>query len=253
MRYLFDTDKPRIFAHRGLALDSVGGPLDENTLPAFARALEVGAHYIESDIQVTADGVPVLFHDTDLKRVAGIDAPVQSLSVSEIQALRLENGGQIPTLVEALQQFPTARFNLDFKSVASIFAGTREIQHLGAAGRVMVASFSDARRMAAKSKLPGVASSAGSSRVLQAVIGSSLRLPIVTGISLDGVDALQIPTHFGALRLDSKCFIKSVQKAGVEVHFWTINNPAEMKRLIALGANGIVTDRADLAVAALLG
>ena len=252
MPYLFETTQPRIFAHRGLALDSVGAPIDENTMHAFARAIEVGAQYIESDIQVTADGVAVLFHDDDLKRVAGIDSPVQALSLGELQAIRLENGGQIPTLAEALKEFPTARFNLDFKSVASIFAGTREIHNLGAAARVMVASFSDARREAAKSKLPGVASSAGASRVLRALAGSAMRSPIFTGIALNGVDALQIPTHFGALRLDTHRFVRSVAKAGVEVHFWTINDPAEMVRLVSLGAKGIVTDRADLAIAALM-
>jgi len=245
--FLFPTDQPRVFAHRGLAIAADGTPIDENTLPAFARALEVGAQYIESDIQVTADGVPVLFHDDDLSRVAGLPSPVNKLNLAELQAIELVNGGQIPTLVEALREFPTARFNLDFKSVSSILAGTAAISSIGAQGRVLVASFSDARRLAALNKLPGAATSAGASRVLRAAIGAAMRSSILTGIPLTGVHAVQVPQNFGKLRLDNERFVSMVAEAGVETHFWTINEPEEMKRLVALGARGIITDRADLA------
>ena len=163
MPFLYPTDQPRVFAHRGLSIAADGSAIDENTIPAFARALEVGAHYIESDIQVTSDGVPVLFHDDDLSRVAGVPSPVGKLTLAELQEIRLEHGGQIPTLVEALREFPATRFNLDFKSVSSILAGTAAISSIGAQGRVLVASFSDARRLAALNKLPGAATSAGAS------------------------------------------------------------------------------------------
>ena len=251
MPFLNPSSKPRVFAHRGLALNSDGTPLDENSLESFARALEVGTDYIESDIQVSSDGVPVLFHDNDLRRVAGIDSPVHRHTIEELKSFKLEHGSTIPTLREALERFPTARFNLDFKSVASIIAGTREIAAIGAQGRILVASFSDARREAAVSKLPGVATSAGSASVLRALIGSKLHLGIVTGIALANIDAIQVPTHFGRIRLDTERFISDVAKAGTETHFWTINEPSEMVRLVSLGAKGIVTDRADLAVSAL--
>lgn len=249
--YFYPTDAVRIFAHRGLAIAADGTPLDENTLPAFARAIEVGANYIESDIQVSRDGVPVLFHDDDLKRVAGLDAPVSRLTIEELKAIKLENGGSIPTLAEALEAFPTARFNLDFKTVPAITAGCRVITEHGAQARILAASFSDARGEAAASKLPGVAISAGAGRTLRAIVAHKLGLSILLGMAVASVDALQIPTHQGRLRLDSARFIKNVQRHGAEVHYWTINDPDEMKRLVAAGANGIVTDRADLAVAAL--
>jgi len=159
--YLYPTSSVRILAHRGLTIASDGSLIDENTIPAFLRAVEVGADYIESDIQVTKDGVAILFHDDDLQRVAGIPASVGKLTLEEIKRLTLEHGGKIPTLAEALEELPTARFNLDFKSVSSIIAGCRVIVEHGAQARVMVASFSDARGDAAESKLPGVARSAG--------------------------------------------------------------------------------------------
>jgi len=249
--YLYPTAATRIFAHRGLTVAADGSLLDENTIPAFERALEVGADYIESDIQVSKDGVPVLFHDDNLIRVSGVDSPVHKLTWDELQQLTLKHGGRIPSLAQALEQLPQARFNLDFKTVGSITAGTRVIAEHGAQGRVLVASFSDARGDAAVSKLPGVPRSAGASRILRAILAHKLGGGILLGMTLTGVSALQIPSHQGRLRLDSARFIRNVQKHGTEVHYWTINEPDEMKRLVALGANGIVTDRADLAVAAL--
>jgi glycerophosphoryl diester phosphodiesterase len=62
------------------------------------------------------------------------------------------------------------------------------------------------------------------------------------------VQALQIPTRASRVRFDSPAFIKAMTKAGLEIHFWTINDSDEMRRLIDLGAHGIVTDRTDIAV-----
>lgn len=249
--YLYPTAGVRIFAHRGLALAADGTPLDENTLAAFARALEVGADYIETDLQLSKDGVPVLFHDDNLIRVAGVDSPVYKLTLEELKALKLQHGGQIATLAEALEAFPQARFNIDFKTVGSITAGTRVIAEHGAQARILVGSFSDARGDAAASKLPGVARSAGGFRSIRAALAQKLGAGILLGMALTGMSALQIPTHKGRLRFDTASFIRRVKKHGVEVHYWVINDVTEMKRLVALGADGIVTDRADLAVAAL--
>lgn len=105
--HYFSPAKPRIFAHRGLAEPL---NLDENTIPAFQAAIDHGATHLESDTQATSDGHAVLFHDPDLKRVAGIDALVSELTLTEVSEIRLANGGTIPTLFEALTHFPTALF-----------------------------------------------------------------------------------------------------------------------------------------------
>jgi glycerophosphoryl diester phosphodiesterase len=249
--YLYPTDAVRILAHRGLTVASDGSSIDENTLPAFARALEVGADYIESDIQVTRDGVAVLFHDDNLSRVAGIDSPISKLEWAEVEQIKLEHGGSIPTLAQALEAFPTARFNLDFKSVASIIAGCKVIHDHGAQARVLVASFSDARGQAAAARLKGVATSAGMFRTIRALISHRIGASFLVGMAVAPVDVLQLPPVQGKLRLDSPRFIRSLHKHNVEVHYWTINDSAEMQRLVAAGADGIVTDRADIAVATL--
>jgi len=249
--YFYPSSDVRILAHRGLTIAADGTLIDENTIEAFKRAIEVGADYIESDIQVTKDGVAVLFHDDNLLRVAGLETRVSQLTLDELRDIPLVHGGTVPTLAEALEALPQARFNLDFKSVSSIISGCRTIVEHGAQARVLVASFSDARGDAAESKLPGVARSAGASRTLRAIISHKIGAGILLGMALANIDALQIPVSQGRVRLDSPRFIANVKKHGAEVHFWTINDPAEMKRLVAAGASGIVTDRADLAVLAL--
>jgi glycerophosphoryl diester phosphodiesterase len=248
--YLYPTTAPRVLAHRGLTIGAKGESIDENTIPAFARALEVGATHVESDIQVTADGVAILFHDDDLSRVAGLPARVSQLHSSEIAQLELEHGGSISTLEQVLREFPEARFNLDFKVAAAVEAGAKVIADAGAQGRVLIASFSDARRLAAQRLLSGAVSSAGSGSVLAAKLSSLLGYRGMRA-ALRGAATIQVPVSSGPLTFASESFIGALKRIGVESHFWTINEVAEMHRLIALGATGIVTDRADLAVEAL--
>jgi glycerophosphoryl diester phosphodiesterase len=251
MVYLYPTSQVRVLAHRGLALDANGHELDENTLDSFERAVQVGADYIESDIQVTADGQAVLFHDDDLQRVAGIDAPISSLSLAEVQAITLRHGSGIPTLKAALEAFPNARFNLDFKVAGAIIPAAKVISELAAQERVLVASFSEARRIAAAGLLSGSVSSAGSTRVLGAYFGVLLGLKPLTNWATKPIDVLQIPVGSGPIRFDNSRFVDAMKRTNTEVHFWTINEPEEMLRLAGLGASGIVTDRADLALATL--
>ena len=236
---------PRIFAHRGFASEGVS----ENTIPAFEAALKLGATHLESDIQVTKDGVPVLFHDVDLLRVAGIPRKVSELNSGEIAEIRLVQGGEIPTLRAALTAFPKARFNLDLKVSEAVGTAVSVIRDIGAQDRVLLTSFSDRRRAAAVKllNLP-VVSSAGSIRVLGLWLAAKLHIGYLVRWLAKPVQALQIPTGIGPIRFDSPGFIRQIVAAGLEIHFWTINDAEEMLRLISLGAQGIVTDRTDLAV-----
>jgi glycerophosphoryl diester phosphodiesterase len=234
--------KPRILAHRGFTRAPDGSALDENTIDAFQAALDAGADFLESDIQVTRDGVPVLFHDDDLSRVAGYTAKVSELTSRELSDIRLQHGAQIPTLRETLDHFPTARFNLDFKTSRAIGPGSAAIISAGAESRVLVASFSESNRKAAQSKLVGSVGSAGMSRFLGIYLCSVFRLRRLQGLLSANLVALQIPLSAGPLRFDTRRFVSSVHSSGLEVHYWTVNDPTEMKRLISLGADGLVTD-----------
>ena len=108
--------RPRIFAHRGLVFQGDRQVADENTIDSFELALAAGADYLETDLQLTQDGQTVLFHDRDLSRLIGSKKQISSLTLEQLRQIKLPFGGTIPTLQEALEKFPTAKFNLDFKT-----------------------------------------------------------------------------------------------------------------------------------------
>ncbi|MEY2737114.1 MAG: hypothetical protein RL683_232 [Actinomycetota bacterium] len=236
--------KFRIFAHRGTTeLGAV-----ENTIQAFKDAVASGADYVETDVQATKDGQVVVFHDEDLRRILGINKQIADVTLKELETLAASREIEIPRLEVALRALPTVRFNIDIKALAAAEETARLIERFGASDRVLVSSFGAGRRLAALAAMPGVATSADSSRVIYLRLGLALRNKKLVDRALDGLDAVQIPTRLGPIRLDSKSLIDACHERGVEVHYWTINDPGEAKRLWSLGADGIVTDRCKLMV-----
>ena len=241
--------RPRIFAHRGLTFQGHKSVADENTLQSFELALAAGADYLESDIQVTKDKVPVLFHDGDLTRLAGKKTKVSDLNLAQIKQIELPHLGKIPTLEQALIAFPEAKFNLDLKTPQAETVGIQTILKLNAENRVLVSSFSEASRKRALAISPTpLATSAGSSKVLLSYLLARAGMEKSLAKQLVGIDALQIPIRLYGIDFTHPKFLEQILPLGVEVHFWTINDPQTMLELFALGAHGIVTDRADLAV-----
>jgi glycerophosphoryl diester phosphodiesterase len=221
---------------------------DENTLQSFELALAASADYLESDIQVTKDKVPVLFHDGDLSRLVGKKTKVSDLNLAQIKQIELPHLGKIPTLEQALTSFPEAKFNLDLKTPQAEKVGIQTILKLNAENRVLVSSFSEASRKRALASSPTpLATSAGSSKVLLSYLLARTGLEKALSKQLVGIDALQIPISFLGLDFTHPKFLERVLPLGVEIHYWTINDPKTMLDLFALGAHGIVTDRADLA------
>ena len=241
--------RPRIFAHRGLTFQGDKSVADENTLQSFELALAAGADYLESDIQVTRDKVPVLFHDGDLTRLVGKKTKVSDLTLAQIKQIELPHLGKIPTLEQALIAFPEAKFNLDLKTPEAETVGIQTILKLKAENRVLVSSFSEASRKRALAISPTpLATSAGSSKVLLSYLLARAGMEKSLAKQLVGIDALQIPIRLYGIDFTHPKFLEHILPLGVEVHFWTINDPETMLELFALGAHGIVTDRADLAV-----
>ena len=240
--------RPRIFAHRGLTFQGNKTIADENTLEAFELALAAGADYLESDIQVTKDHVPVLFHDGDLTRLVGKKTKVSNLTLSQITQIELPHSGKIPTLEQALIAFPEAKFNLDLKTPLAESVGVQTILKLNAQNRVLVSSFSDASRKRALATSPTpLATSAGSTKVLLSYLLARAGLEKSLAKQLVGIDALQIPIKLYGIDFTHPKFLEQILPLGVEIHYWTINEPKTMVELYSLGAHGIVTDRADLA------
>lgn len=236
--------RPRLFAHRGLALEA-----PENTLLAFAAAVGIGAIYVETDVHASHDGHAVIAHDPDLKRVAGRDVRVDQLTLAELRRIDLGHGQSFPSLAEALDAFPETRFNIDVKSGAAVEPTVSAILAAGASNRVLVSSFDERRRAAALRGLPGVVSSASARRFAIALLGGKVGFsPAVRG-SLRGLVAVQVPEKALGLRVTTARMLARLHAAGVEVHVWTVNDPARMRELLDLGVDGIVTDRIDLALA----
>lgn len=234
---------PRVLAHRGLALTA-----PENTLMAFIAAVDAGATFLETDVHASADGVAVLAHDPDLDRVAGRDVVIEQTLWKDLGAIDLGQGERVPTLREALLALPDAKWNIDLKSDAAVVPAVRAVVEAKAVDRVLLTSFSERRRRQAKQLLPGVATSASQRMAVQALTAQRLGLHGQLARILRPVVALQVPRRHKGVEIITARSVAAFQRAGVEVHVWTVNDPTEMRALLELGVDGIVTDRADLAL-----
>lgn len=239
---------PRVFAHRGLGIEA-----PENTLLAFLKALSSGATHLETDVQVTLDGIAVLSHDPDLARLVGRNVRVDQLTMAELGRIDLGAGQSFVSLREALEAFPQARFNIDVKAAGAAEPTARAVLAAGATRRVLIASFSEDRRRRTTALLPGVATSASSPVLLRALLAFWLGLTGRVRQVLRGFAAVQVPERYGLVQVVTPRFVRVMHAIGVEVHVWTVNEPASMRRLLDLGVDGIVTDRCDLAVEIIAG
>ena len=239
----FASAKPRIFAHRGFALEA-----PENTLLAFAKALAAGATHLETDVQASLDGVAVLSHDPDLRRLAGRSVRVDQLTFGELRRVALGQGQVFCSLAQALDAFPAASFNIDIKAAAAVEPTAAAIQAANASGRVLITSFSDSRRAAALRLLPDAATSASSRAFVAAIAAGKLGTTPLLQRFVRGIDAVQTPEYFRGMLIASERTIRRLHDVGVEVHVWTVNDATAMERLLDRGVDGLVTDRTDLAV-----
>lgn len=241
---------PRVLAHRGLTTAEGEDPaVWENTAGSFAAAHAAGAEYIETDCRTTADGDVVLFHDETLTRLFGDDRRIDEVRTAELAEMLAPHGGLL-TVRELLEAFPGTRFNIDVKAdSAAAPLGAVIAPH---AHRVLLTSFSDARRERAIRALMDAgarlrpAASAGQSSMIRARLTTALRLSPVRAFR--GLDALQIPERYGAVRVLTPALLDAAHRHGIEVHVWTVNDADDMRRLIEMGADGVVTDRADIAL-----
>lgn len=232
-----------MFAHRGLAIEA-----PENTLLAFAKAAAVGSGYIETDVHVSSDGIAVVSHDPGLARVAGRKIDVAQLTMAELRRIDLGHGQGFASLEEALDAFPDLRFNIDVKIERAVAPTVAAVERTLSASRVLLTSFSEPRRRRLAALVPDAVTSAGRGGVIRSRLTSVRSSPARVSRNLRGAAALQIPERVGSARLVTARFVESIQRAGAEVHVWTVNDPTDMERLLDLGVDGLVTDRADLAI-----
>jgi len=199
-------------------------------------------------VHASSDGISIVSHDDVLDRVAGRPGQVADFTAAELAAIDLGGGEGFCSLADALAAFPTARFNIDIKSMDAAAPTIAAILAAGATDRVLVTSFNAARRRRTVAGLAGVASSASGPLVALALVLARLGAAPLLRFALRGVDALQVPERAMGITIANARTIGRLQRAGVEVHFWTINDATSMHRLLDLGADGLVTDRADVAL-----
>lgn len=223
-----------VMAHRGGSLEA-----PENTIESFKYAIEIGSDIIETDIQLSSDGVPYIFHDDDLKRIPGIEKDFNDLLASEIDELNIFGDFKIPTLEETLKQFPDTKFQIDFKTDEVVDPAIEIINKLPHIKKnLCVASFSSQRLQKIKSKLSDVTYSMGPHEVLKLLLKS---FGIYRGEV--GGDCLQIPIYRYGIKIVTKRFVDFCKRENIKISVWTINSTEEMDYLIDLDVDGIITDK----------
>jgi len=225
---------PLAFAHRGGASDA-----PENTLAAFARAIDLGYTYLETDVHATRDGVLMAFHDADLRRTCQINARIEDLDFAEVRRAKVSGLEPIPTLDEVLETWPRANVNIDCKSDRAVAPLIDRLRRGDSLGRTCVGSFSDRRLEAIRDALgQDVCTSCGPREVAALRTGSWFGRSGQTRAL-----AAQVPIRQGPITIVDRRFLDTAHAAGLHVHVWTIDDPSEMRRLLDLGVDGIMTDR----------
>jgi glycerophosphoryl diester phosphodiesterase len=252
----------RLYAHRGAPAE-----LPENTLESFQRALDIGVDAIETDVHMTADGHIILSHDPSALRMTGVTVRWSDISLTDTQRFDAGwgfiaadgsrpfsgQGNKVATFEAALVMFPDTVFNVDLKQHSPSMVG-RMIALIGkhdAEHRVTLASFQLATLL--KIRRQGYR---GDTAMSQLEVAAFIATPLPVWKRLPyTASCVQVPVaagprwsgqanawERGALRFDTRWFIDKCHAAGMRVDFWTINDQRECDRLLALGADGIMTD-----------
>ena len=247
-------DTPLVFAHRG------GSALrPENTIAAFDHGLALGADGLEFDVRLSSDGVPMVHHDETLDRTTDGRGPLSAHSAADLERLDAGHhfqgldgapfGGQgcrIPRLADVLARYPGVPCIIELKGhdpeVGRRTVGA--IREAGAVDRVCLAGFGDAVVRAAREAGGDIASSAAKEEIRWFLYRSWFGL----APRRNAFQAFQVPETAGITRVVSPRFVRAARRAGIAVAVWTVDDPADMERLLDWGVRGLISDRPDLAV-----
>lgn len=243
-------------AHRGGALLA-----PENTILAFRQAVETyRTQMLETDVQMTRDGFVVIAHDDTVDRCTNGSGDIAALSLGELQRLDAGHaftpdggrtfpyrgqGVRIPTLREAFAAFPMMRFNIEVKraqpQIEEAFA--EEVERAHAAHRICCGAVDDGLAARLHRVLPGACHFFPVNALTQFVLA-------VRNEEAPPEDArfsvLDMPLHYGGQRLIDAALIEAARRHSKWINVWTIDDAAEMTRLVKDGVGGIMTDRPDL-------
>ncbi|MET0728775.1 MAG: glycerophosphodiester phosphodiesterase [Acidimicrobiales bacterium] len=230
-----DWPGPIAFAHRGGASE-----VPENTMPAFEHAVRLGYRYVETDVHVTSDGELLAFHDDRLDRVTDAIGVIADLPWDRVRHARVDGREPIPRFEDLLGTWPQLRVNVDPKHDAAVEPLAEVLRRTGAVDRVCVGAFSDKRLARLQAQVGGELCMSMGPRQVARLVAASRNLPGGSNIT---APCAQVPTHQRGLPIVTDRFVSAAHRRGVQVHVWTIDDPAEMTRLLDLGVDGIMTDR----------
>jgi glycerophosphoryl diester phosphodiesterase len=242
---------PLLIAHRGGS-----GLAPENTLAAFTRAADVwGADMIELDVQASADGHCVVMHDATVDRTTNGTGAVAAQTLAQLRDLDAgyhfsadgasypfrETGVRIPTIEEVLEALPRMRFTVEVKTGAAQAPLFEAIHRCNARERVIAAGMYTADRTRFSEYRGAVSAS------LEEMRRFYIRYRLGLGrLAPPRADVVQMPEWWDGRRLLSRRLVQTLRRAGIPVHVWTVDDPADMNRLLDWGVEGIITDRPDV-------
>jgi len=240
---------PHLIAHRGGAALA-----PENTMAAFRQAVETyRADMIELDVRATADGRCVVIHDATVDRTTDGTGAVAAMPFAVLRELDAGHafvaggaypfrgrGVRIPLFEEVVEALPHTILIAEVKSGAAQAPLFEVVRRFGASARVVAAGMYDRDR----DRFAGYGGpiSASGEQLRAFLIRHKLRL----GRPRLGADVIQAPERYRGFRIVTRRFIAAMHAQHVPVHVWTVNDPADMRRLLGWGADGLVTDRPDL-------
>jgi glycerophosphoryl diester phosphodiesterase len=246
----FNPARPRIIAHRGAS-----SLYPENTIPAFRAAREIGADYIELDIHLTCDGDLVVSHDGDLERTCGSTGLIRQMRLCEIREADAGytfnppgrndfpfrgRGITLPTLGDVFSELPDRFFIVEIKPDSTDVAEPllEVIERSAMSRRVLVASEHDAPLGRFREIAPHIPTNLGYREIVAFVMslapGGAPYVPVG--------QALEIPLEYESWKLVTAESIAAAHRLGLEVHVWTVDDELEMRSLLALGVDGIITN-----------
>ncbi|MFW5947006.1 MAG: glycerophosphodiester phosphodiesterase [Gemmatimonadota bacterium] len=254
---------PLLIGHRGAA-----GLAPENTMPSFREAVRRAVDMIELDVRATADGHCVVIHDATVDRTTDGTGAVAALTLGELRSLDAgyrftgADGGhpfrgrgvRVPTLDEVLAAFPELPFTVEIKESAVQEPLWAVIRAHDAVDRVVVAGMEHADRTRFRD-YPG----AVSATVRQVRTFYALHRLHLARLWPRRADVFQVPELHpwdgteaeGAHRIVTRRFVRDAARRGVPVQVWTVNEAADMARLLDWGVDGLITDFPDRGAAVL--
>ena len=228
-------------------------------MAAFDQVAALGVDGIELDVRLAKDGEVVVMHDADLARTTDAHGPVSAFTAAELARVdagaRFERDGAtpfrdrgigVPRLAEVLARHATMPLIIELKgrdpAVAS--AAVAVVRRAASLDRVCFGGFTDRVLRAARAADPGVCTSAARNEIRWALYRSYVGWPV----GPRPYRAFQVPEMSETTRVVSPRFLRVARGAGRLVQVWTVNEPADMRRLAEWGVDGWITDRPDLAI-----